>query len=147
MNYIAPRAEPLIRKIPLSRLALAPENVRKTPPDSRADAELKASIAALGLLENLVIRNDEDDRYAVVAGVGGSTHHAGQPLDPVKLAQRRLRQHRRDGLPQSVVIHRLRQTACKPRRQLLEGHDLQPVPQVPAPLPAAAPASSGGYAR
>ena len=46
MNYIAPRAEPLIREIPLSRLALAPENVRKTPPDPRADPELKASIAA-----------------------------------------------------------------------------------------------------
>ena len=73
MNYIAPKAEPLIREIPLSRLALAPENVRKTPPDPRADAELKASIAALGLLENLVVRADEphDDgaeRYAVVAG-------------------------------------------------------------------------------
>ena len=73
MNRIAPVAEPLIREIPLSRLALAPENVRKTPPESRADAELKASIAALGLLENLVVRADDpaDDgaeRYAVVAG-------------------------------------------------------------------------------
>ena len=73
MNFIAPRAEPLIREIPLSRLALAPENVRKTPPDPRADAELKASIAALGLLENLVVRADDPDesgaeRYAVVAG-------------------------------------------------------------------------------
>ena len=73
MNFIAPRAEPLIREIPLSLLALAPENVRKTPPDPRADAELKASIAALGLLENLVVRADEPaedgtDRYAVVAG-------------------------------------------------------------------------------
>ena len=73
MNFIAPRAEPLIREIPLSRLALAPQNVRKTPPDPRADAELKASIAALGLLENLVVRPDEPDesgheRYAVVAG-------------------------------------------------------------------------------
>ena len=73
MNFIAPRAEPLIRDIPLSRLALAPENVRKTPPDPRADAELKASIAALGLLENLIVRTDEPDdngveRYAVVAG-------------------------------------------------------------------------------
>ena len=73
MNFIAPRAESLIREIPLSRLALALENVRKTPPDSRADAELKASIAALGLLENLVVRPDEPDesgheRYAVVAG-------------------------------------------------------------------------------
>ncbi len=73
MNFIAPRAEPLIREIPLSRLALAPENVRKTPPDAQADASLKASIAALGLLENLVVRPDdpgEDDaeRFAVVAG-------------------------------------------------------------------------------
>jgi len=73
MNFIAPGAEPLIREIPLSRLVLAPENVRKTPPDPRADAELKASIAALGLLENLVVRADEPDeaggeRYAVVAG-------------------------------------------------------------------------------
>jgi len=73
MNFIAPRAEPLIRDIPLSRLSLAPENVRKTPPDSRADAELKASIAALGLLENLVVRSDEpdndgDEHFAVVAG-------------------------------------------------------------------------------
>ena len=73
MNTIAPRAEPLIREIPLSSLALAPENVRKTPPDPRADAELKASIAALGLLENLVVRADEPvegetDRYVVVAG-------------------------------------------------------------------------------
>ena len=73
MNVIAPGAEPLIREIPLSRLSLAPENVRKTPPDPRADAELKASIAALGLLENLVVRTDDPsddgiDRYAVVAG-------------------------------------------------------------------------------
>ena len=73
MNFIAPGAGPLIQEIPLSILALAPENVRKTPPDPRADAELKASIAALGLLENLVVRTDEPgedgiDRYAVVAG-------------------------------------------------------------------------------
>ena len=73
MNHIAPRAEPLTRDIPLSRLALAPENVRKTPPDPQADAALKASIAAIDLLENLVVRPDEPDedgaeRYAVVAG-------------------------------------------------------------------------------
>ena len=67
MNFIAPRAEPLIREIPLSRLALAPENVRRTPSDPQADAELKASIAALGLLENLVVRTDDDENYAVVA--------------------------------------------------------------------------------
>ena len=48
MNFIAPRAEPLIREIPLSRLALAPENVRKTQPDSRADAELTRRPRASG---------------------------------------------------------------------------------------------------
>ncbi len=72
MNFIAPRAEPLIREIPLSRLTLAPENVRRTPPDPQADAELKASIAAIDLLENLVVRIDgpseDGERYAVVAG-------------------------------------------------------------------------------
>ena len=73
MNHIAPMPEPIIREIPLSRLALAPENVRKTPADGQADGELKASIVALTLLENLVVRTDEPnadgaDRYAVVAG-------------------------------------------------------------------------------
>ena len=73
MNFIAPGTKPIIREIPLSRLALAPENVRKTPPDAQADAALKASIAALGLLENLIVRPDEPDengieRFAVIAG-------------------------------------------------------------------------------
>ena len=73
MNHIAPRAEPLIREIPLARLSLAPENVRKTPPDPQADAALKASIAAFDLLENLVVRPDEPgedgiERFAVIAG-------------------------------------------------------------------------------
>ena len=73
MNHIAPPPEPLIREIPLSCLALAPENVRKTPANEFAEAELKASIAAHGLLENLIARADDPaedgaERYAVVAG-------------------------------------------------------------------------------
>ena len=65
--------EPTIRNIPLSRLELAPENVRKTPEDPAAFAELKASIAAHGLLENLIVRiedpvEDGVERCAVVAG-------------------------------------------------------------------------------
>ena len=73
MNFIAPGAGSRIREIPLSRLSLAPENVRKTPPDLQADAALKASIAAIDVLENLVVRLDEPgedggERYAVVAG-------------------------------------------------------------------------------
>ena len=73
--------EPTIRSIPLSRLELAPENVRKTPADPAAFAELKASIAAHGLLENLIVRAEDTggdpgsgpgqapgERCAVVAG-------------------------------------------------------------------------------
>ena len=63
---------PEILGIALDRLVLAPENVRKTPADASADNELRASIAAHGLLENLVVRSDTSDddteRFAVVAG-------------------------------------------------------------------------------
>ncbi len=73
------QAEPLIRSIPLNRLELAPENVRKTPPDPAFFTELKASIAAHGLMKNLVVRTEDPgadpgsgpapaERYAVVAG-------------------------------------------------------------------------------
>ena len=70
MNHIAPRSKPLIREIPLSRLALAPEYVRKTPADPVAEAEIKAFIAAHGLLANLVARMDgrRCRRLRVVAG-------------------------------------------------------------------------------
>ena len=73
--------EPTVRSIPLNRLELAPENVRKTPADPAALEELKASIAAHGLLENLIVRIEDTghdpgsgpeqahvDRSAVVAG-------------------------------------------------------------------------------
>ena len=55
MNHIAPMHEPAIRDIPLCRLALAPENVRKTPPDEAAEIQLRASIAEHDLLENLTV--------------------------------------------------------------------------------------------
>ena len=73
--------ESTVRSIPLNRLELAPENVRKTPADPAAFEELKASIAAHGLLENLIVRVEDTghdpgsgpeqahvDRCAVVAG-------------------------------------------------------------------------------
>ena len=73
--------EPTVRNIPLNRLELAPENVRKTPEDPASFAELKASIAALDLLENLIVRIEDTghdpgsgpgqahvERCAVVAG-------------------------------------------------------------------------------
>ena len=100
MNQIASTPEPAIREIPLCRLALAPENVRKTPPDEAAQVELQASIAAHGLLENLIARTDEPDvdgieRFAVVAGgrrlaalkalAENGTLHADHPV-PCKIA-------------------------------------------------------------
>ncbi len=62
-----------IQRIPLDRLAASPENARRAPPGDAAHAELKASLAAHGLLENLVARETEAGpdgaaRYAVVAG-------------------------------------------------------------------------------
>ena len=66
-------SDPVIRSIPLDRLELSPANVRRTAAGKSAFAELKASIAAHGLLENLVARplgpgQDGTDRYAVIAG-------------------------------------------------------------------------------
>ena len=69
MNHTAPIHESAIQSIALDRLSIAPENVRRTPPDATAEAELKASIANHGLLENLVVRSKgPDGGYAVVAG-------------------------------------------------------------------------------
>ena len=65
--------EPVIRSIPLHRLEPSPANVRRTEAGKSAFAELKASIAAHGLLENLVTRDvgpadDLGERFAVIAG-------------------------------------------------------------------------------
>ena len=65
--------EPVIRSIPLHRLEPSPANVRKTEAGKGAFAELKASIAALDVLENLVVRDvgpaeDLGERFAVIAG-------------------------------------------------------------------------------
>ncbi len=69
MNHTAPIHDSAIHPVPLDRLSIAPENVRRTPPDANAEAELKASIANHGLLENLVVRSEgPDGGYAVVAG-------------------------------------------------------------------------------
>ena len=59
-----------VRELTLDTLEPAPENVRTAPPDAAALAELKASLAAHGLLASLVVRPVESvrPRYAVVAG-------------------------------------------------------------------------------
>ena len=65
--------EPVIRSIPLHRLEPSPANVRRTAAGKSAFAELKASIAAHGLLKNLVARSigpgqDDGEHFAVIAG-------------------------------------------------------------------------------
>ena len=60
-----------VRTIPLDKLVLSPTNVRKTPPSAAEEAELKASIRARGLKQNLVVHPaslDQNDVHAVVAG-------------------------------------------------------------------------------
>ncbi len=69
----APASQPDLRAIPLAFLALAPENVRETPPSPADQAQLTASIKAHGLLESLVVREDSaaadgTERFAVIAG-------------------------------------------------------------------------------
>ena len=72
-RYARPRTR-YASDIPLSQLELSPDNVRKTPADVHsAFTELKASIAAHGLLENLIARSmepgaDGPEHYAVIAG-------------------------------------------------------------------------------
>ena len=62
-----------IRCLPLHSLIPSPQNVRKTPAEGAAFEQLKASIAAHGLLENLLVQPAEQDggdadSFEVVAG-------------------------------------------------------------------------------
>ena len=57
----------MIKSIPLNKLVQSPRNVRRHA-DPAADAELKASIAAHGLLQNLVVRPAAKGKFEVEAG-------------------------------------------------------------------------------
>ena len=59
-----------VQLIALHKLSLSEENVRKTDPGLQAAAELKANIAALGVLSNLVVQaiDTTSDLYVVIAG-------------------------------------------------------------------------------
>ena len=65
--------DPTIRSVPLDQLEISTANVRKTGAGEAAHAEIKASIAALGVIENLNVRQLSPDsqgkpRFAVIAG-------------------------------------------------------------------------------
>jgi len=57
----------MIKSIPLNKLVQSPRNVRRRS-DPAADAELKASIAAHGLLQNLIVRSAAKGKFEVEAG-------------------------------------------------------------------------------
>lgn len=57
----------MIKSIPLNKLVQSPRNVRRHS-DPAADGELKASIAAHGLLQNLIVRPAAKGRFEVEAG-------------------------------------------------------------------------------
>jgi ParB family chromosome partitioning protein len=58
-----------IQNIPLDKLVKSPRNVRKTPASEAAEAELRASIAAHGLQQNLIVAPaNEDGVHEVIAG-------------------------------------------------------------------------------
>lgn len=57
----------MIKTIPLNKLVQSPRNVRRHA-DAAADAELKASIAAHGLLQNLIVRPAAKGKFEVEAG-------------------------------------------------------------------------------
>ena len=63
-------AASVVRLIPLDRLVLSPANARKTAPSAAEDAELKASLAAHGLKQNLVVCPSPEGNglFAVTAG-------------------------------------------------------------------------------
>lgn len=57
----------MIKSIPLNKLVQSPRNVRRHS-DPAADTELKASIAAHGLLQNLIVRPAAKGKFEVEAG-------------------------------------------------------------------------------
>ncbi len=57
----------MIQSIPLKKLVLSPRNVRKIS-DATADAQLKAGIAARGVLQNLLVRRAPRGKFEVEAG-------------------------------------------------------------------------------
>ena len=57
----------MIKSIPLAKLVQSPRNVRRHG-DPAADSELKASIAAHGLLQNLIVRPAARGKFEVEAG-------------------------------------------------------------------------------
>jgi ParB family chromosome partitioning protein len=71
---------PAVGHIPLDKLVPSLTNVRKTPPSSAEDAELKASIRARGLKQNLVVHPAAGEKGVHAVTAGGRRLRALQEL-------------------------------------------------------------------
>ena len=69
-----------VRTIALDKLVLSPTNVRKTPPSAAEEAELKASIRARGLKQNLVVHPAAEATGIHAVTAGGRRFKALQEL-------------------------------------------------------------------
>ena len=69
-----------VRNISLDKLVPSPTNVRKTPPSAAEDAELKASIRARGLKQNLVVHPAAGEKGVHAVTAGGRRFKALQEL-------------------------------------------------------------------
>ncbi|MFN3944044.1 MAG: ParB/RepB/Spo0J family partition protein [Allosphingosinicella sp.] len=69
----------MIKTIPLNKLIPSPRNVRRST-DEQADLQLKADIAARGLLQNLVVAPAKKPRGAFTVEAGGRRLHALKAL-------------------------------------------------------------------
>ncbi len=69
-----------VRNIPLNKLVPSSTNVRKTPPSAAEDAELKASIRARGLKQNLVVHPSVGEKGVHAVTAGGRRLRALQEL-------------------------------------------------------------------
>ena len=90
MNPADAQPAAAVQPIPLNRLEISLGNVRKTDAGLQSFAELKANIAALGILSNLVVRPvpGDPDRFAIVAGArryGALTQLAAEGQVPTEM--------------------------------------------------------------
>lgn len=69
----------MIRSLPLAKLLASPRNVRRAS-DPQADAQLKANIAARGLLQNLVVTPTAKPRGHFAVEAGNRRFHALRAL-------------------------------------------------------------------
>ena len=142
---------PGLRHIPLGRLELSPDNARRTPANDASLAELKASIAAHGLLENLIVRPPgrrrrgppRGDRRRAPARRDAGAGQGRRPGPRLPGALPRLQRRRPVARAVARREHGSRRNAPRPTRWRPSAAS----PTTARPPPRSPPASASGSAR